>query len=412
MILTPIGGVRLPTRTQPLQKQARLQAKGTRVYLRLPEKGEYTLPVSPGDGVKAGSLLASASDGVPIYSSVSGVFDGVFSNNGGKYAGVTDDGAAETTEVRAPETRPIEELSPDDLLEATRVLGITDIKRGEALYRTAKAAFGNVKRIVIDTTDPSGYSFTNAVVSTQSPTDLLGGAKLFARMLGCAKVILLVDEDRPQVLKTLTEAAAGNPLFAVAKTVVCYPMTDEMIYEMLYYRRISYGKTLTDAGVFMTDAQTAVQFYSAMLTGVPQTSRWLTAGGEGFGQEAVLQMPLGTPWQNILTACKFKGDPYITMVNSPLNGVPAKGVCEGNAVCVASEIPTAPEPMPCNACGHCAMVCPVWLQPMKILQKDQKAIEKLAKYCIGCAACEYICPSELPLAEMIATAREEGEHNA
>ena len=140
MILTPIGGVRLPTRTQPLQKQARLQAKGTRVYLRLPENDEYTLHVSPGDGVKAGSLLASASDGVPIYSSVSGVFDGVFSNNGGKYAGVTDDGAAETTEVRAPETRPIGELSPDDLLEATRVLGITDIKRGEALYRTAKAA--------------------------------------------------------------------------------------------------------------------------------------------------------------------------------------------------------------------------------------------------------------------------------
>lgn len=406
-MLTPIGGVRLPVRTKPLAKQAKLQAKSTRVYLRIPASGKYTPCVSEGDPVKAGTLLAKEPDGLPIYSSVAGTFDGVFSNGGHEYLGVTDDGTGEKVCVCEPETRALQDIRPTELLEKTALLGIHDIRNGDKLFRTASRALEEaggeaVSRIVIDTTDAVGGSFTNFIQATQMPGDLIGGAKLLARMLGAGKVVLLIDADRPLAYRVLKQKVGKNPLFVVAKAVVCYPMNDEMLAETLYGKKLQKGKTPASEGIFLTDAQTAVQFHSAMLTGVPQTNRWLTAVGDGFGQEAILSLPLGTPWQNVLAACKFKENDFVTIVNSPLSGAPAKGVVEGNATCVVASKPKTALPSPCICCGQCAYVCPVWLQPMKILYtRTLKDKQTLVNDCIGCGCCEYACPSMLPLCEMI-----------
>lgn len=407
-MITPIGGVRLPVQTAPLATQAKLQQATTRVYLRVPADGSYTLAVNEGSTVKAGTCLATEQSGTPIYSSVSGTFDGVFANGGHEYLGVTDDGADEKVAVCEPETRAVQDIRPEELLEKARLLGIHDVRNGDKLCHTAAKAIaeapeGQITRVVVDTTDAAGGSFTDFLQATQMPGDLIGGAKLLARMFGVAKVVLLVDPDRPQAYRALKEKAGKSPLILFAKIVVCYPMTDAMIVETLYGKRLRKKSTAASEGVFLTDAQTAVQFYSAMLTGVPQTTRWLTAAGEGFAKQAVLQLPLGTPWQNILAACKFKENGYQAMINSPLRGAPAKGVCEGNASCVIAAKPKNALPSPCICCGQCAFVCPVWLQPAKILytrKLEDKQI--LAIDCIGCGCCDYACPSMLPLSEMIA----------
>lgn len=410
MIISPIGGVRLPARIQSMRKQAKLQAAGTRVYLLLPPDNRFTLYLHEGDPVKAGTLIASDADGLPIFSSVSGTFDGVFSNHGKDYAGVTDDGKDETAAIRAPESRLITDITAGELLEAAGVLGIQDIRSGERLYRTASRAFGKVRRVIIDVTDPGGSGMTNYATAMQSPSDLICGAKLIAKLVGAARAVLLTDADLPQTARLLKEKCGKTPFFALAKVGVCYPMTDEMIYEMLYRERIPRGSSLLEKGVFLTDAQTAVQFYSAMLTGIPQTTRTITASGEGFGQQASLQVPLGTPWQNILAACEFREGEYRTMINNPVCGAPAVGVCEGNAASVFSGKEQETVASPCKACGRCALACPVWLQPQKILFTGSVSEkQRLVMDCIGCGCCDYVCPAGLPLRSMITEYRKHPE---
>lgn len=419
-MLTPIGGVRLPVQTAPLAKQAKLQAKGTRVYLRLPERNAYTLRVREGDAVLAGTLLATEDDGTPIYSSVSGTFGGIFVNGGHEYLGVVDDAEMRKCAVCEPETRDIQDISPSELRKKAELLGILDIHAGDKLCRTVAKAFEAsggepITRLVINAFDVCGGSFTNYIQATQMPGDLIGGAKLLARMLGAGKIVLLVDADHPQAYASLKEKIGDNPLFVLGKTVVCYPMTDEMILEMLYGKRLPKGVSPASQGMFLTDAQTVAQFCSAMLTGIPQTMRWLTAAGDGFAQQAVLQLPLGTPWQNVLAACKFKDkEPgYAAIVNSSLRGKTAKGVCEGNATTVIAAKQKTGLPTPCICCGQCAFVCPVWLQPMKILY-TKKLLDKqiLVNDCIGCGCCDYACPSLLPLSKLIAEYQKDAEGGA
>ena len=412
-MITPLGGVRLPTQPTPFVKQAKLQATGTRVYLRLPDENAYTLCVSEGETVASGTLIAKEADGTPVYAPVSGRFDGVFSNGGREYAGVTDDGKGEKSPVFAPETRPLGDIPAEELLEKVKMLGILDVRGGDRLWRTLSRASGcfpegAVPKLIIDATDASGCSFTNYIQALQTPSDLIGGAVLLARLLGTGRIILLVDADRQKAIRTLTGRIGGNPLFALAKTVACYPMRDEMIYEMLYMERIPKGSSMNERGIFITDAQTAVQFCRAMLTGMPQTVRWLTAAGEGFAQQAVVCLPLGTPWQNVLAACKFRGEPYRTMINSPIRGEEARGVCEGDAVCVISSLPKEHHATHCISCGHCGEVCPMRLQPRKILfTRRISDVQALVSDCVGCGCCEYACPAYLPLAEMIAEYKSE-----
>lgn len=73
---------------------------------------------------------------------------------------------------------------------------------------------------------------------------------------------------------------------------------------------------------------------------------------------------------------------------------------------------------PCIRCGDCAVVCPVQLQPQRLLlhlrDADLAAMQRdRALDCTQCGRCDVVCPSRIPLMqryrqakELIATASE------
>jgi electron transport complex protein RnfC len=60
----------------------------------------------------------------------------------------------------------------------------------------------------------------------------------------------------------------------------------------------------------------------------------------------------------------------------------------------------------CINCGECRRVCPVGLDPEELYKKTQARAsgappDKDAEKCHGCACCEVVCPSHLPLSTAI-----------
>ena len=409
MVLSFAGGVALPTRTDALKNSLLLQ-KVPQVMLPLGDAEEaYTLTVCEGEEVPVGGLVAKLGDGTPIYSSIPGAVTGVFEKDGMHYLSVErteKEADLSPLPAREPESKRLEELTAEELLESIKTLGVLDLWSGDWLWRRLAPLVGKIRRVVVDTTDDSGWSFTEYRSSLRHPGEILGGIKVLLHLLGGSKAVLVVDNNRPKIKEAFSTMINDPALIVMAETEVKYPIRDETLYEALYIRHLKKGSTAESEGVLFLKAQTAAQLYTSLLTGIPQLTRTVTACGEGFGKNAVLDIPMGTPWKTVLEAALFKGGAYRTMVNSPLHGKQAEGAMDGRAEAVFASMPLTKKPSHCISCGRCAEVCPMRLTPYKSLtQHSYLSAKRLAAVCMDCGCCEYVCPANIPLREHIARHR-------
>lgn len=415
MVLKYPGGVFLSARTS---ESARLQAIAgahtvtaaelDEVYLLL-EEG-YALFCREGQAVQEGTLLAALRDGTPIYASVPGTFSGVFENRGKLYAKVKSSGKSACVaplQARMPEEKRLADMSRAELLEATKTLGIWDIHTGDWLWRRAKRAQKTeIRRVVIDLTDANGWSLTGSRAALRASGEVLSGAKVLLQLLGATKILLIVDRTQRKQAEVFRALINDPALVVLGEVEPKFPLREETLYEAIYARRLPRGRSAQDEGIFFARAQTAEALYRALLTGIPQTTRWLTAAGDGFGRDLVVKTPLGTPWKQLLEICKFKGGSYQVLLDSPLNGEPAEGILGGSTESVLASLPAERRPGHCIACGRCAEVCPMRLQPYRILrERKYRAVKELASVCFDCGCCDYVCPAALPLREQIARHR-------
>lgn len=433
MVLRYPGGVFLPARASAqecMQIVARphtvTEAELEEVYLCLGEKGQakgqYSLACRENSVIQAGTLVATLSDGTPIYASVSGTFEGVFENRGVFYAKIavksaaknaakTASAGAEATpgvlQVRPPEQKRLAEMSREELLDAAKTLGIWDVYTGDWLWRRAqKARQREIRRVVVDLTDANGWSLTGCHAALRASGDVLGGAKVLLQLLGATKILLIVDHQQRKQAEVFRALINDPELVVIGEVEAKFPLWEETLYEAIYARRLPRGKSAQDEGIFIVRAQTAAALYHALLTGEPQTTRWLTAAGDGFGRDLVVQTPFGTPWAKLLSICKFKGGAYVTRLDSPLHGGPAEGILGGSTESVLASLPSKIDAGHCIACGRCAEVCPMRLQPFRILgEKTYRSVKALASVCFDCGCCDYICPAGIPLREQIAKHR-------
>lgn len=409
MVLKFAGGVTLPTRTDALKNSLVLRDV-PRIMLPLGDAEEaYTLAVCEGEEVPVGGLVANLGDGTPIYSSIPGAVTGVFEKDGLHYLSVErreTEADLSPVPARAPESKRLEDLTAEELLDSIKTLGILDLWSGDWLWRRLTPLVGKIRRVVVDTTDDSGWSFTEYRSSLRHPGEVLGGIKVLLHLLGAAKAVLVVDGGKAKIKEAFSTMINDPALIVTAEAEVKYPTRDETLFEALYVRHLKKGFTAESEGVLFVKAQTAAQLYTSLLTGIPQLTRAITACGEGFGKNAVIDLPLGTPWKTVLEAAQFKGGAYRTMVNSPLHGKQAEGAVDGKAEAVFASMPLEKRPSHCISCGRCAEVCPMRLMPYKSLaQHSYLSAKRTAAVCIDCGCCEYVCPANIPLREHIARHR-------
>lgn len=420
MVLKYPGGIFLPARATE-RESIRIVAHPHRVtaaeldevYLHLGGEG-YTLACRENEPLRAGTLLATLPDGTPIYASIPGTFQGVFENRGAHYAKVVSAGAEgnmEPLQVRPPEQKKLAEMTREELLEATKTLGVWDIHTGDWLWRRAQCALHGaqqreIRRVVVDMTDAGGWSLTGCRGALRASGEVLGGAKVLLQLLGATKILLMVDRAQRKQAEVFRALINDPALVVLGEVEAKFPLWEETLYEAIYARRLPKGKSAQEEGIFFVRAQTAEALYRALLTGQPQTMRWLTAAGDGFGRDLVVQTPFGTPWKRLLQICKFKGGAYVTRLDSPLHGEPAEGVLGGSTECVLASLPVKRKAEHCISCGRCAEACPMRLQPFRILrERNYHAVKTLASVCFDCGCCDYVCPSAIPLREQIAKHR-------
>ncbi len=313
-------------------------------------------------------------------------------------------------------------LEPDEVAARVSAAGIVGM--GGATFPSAVKL--NLRKkyqlhtLVINGAECEPYLTCDDRLMREHADQVLDGARIMAHALGVTRIIIGIENNKPQAQAAMTQAAAAHPEVAVAHLPMRYPMGSEKHLVQTLTGRETPARGLTaDIGVVVHNPATAFAVHQALRLGRPLVARLVTVTGGAISRPRNLRVPLGTPVQHLIDHCGgFREDPARLVSGGPMMGQPlpstrvpiVKG-SNGVLALTADEV-NAREPTPCIRCASCVGACPCGLLPLEMAAHaragDLDGTVRLGLMdCIGCGSCSYVCPAHIPLVQFFNYAKGE-----
>ena len=380
--------------------------------------------VAKGDRVLVGQVIgeSSAFMSCPVHSSVSGTVAAISEllTAGGKVCKMVEIDTDGEQEV-SPDVKPPVITDKASLCEAVRQSGCCGM--GGAGFPThIKLNFDEnkykVDTLVINAAECEPYITSDYREMMENADDVMCGIKLVRDMLGLKKVVIGIEDNKPQAIKLMREKSADDESIEVKVLKSCYPQgAEKVIIFNATGRVVGEGQLPSDQGVIVMNVTTAGFIGEYSKTGMPLISKRITVDGDVVSTPCNVKVPIGTSAEDIL---KF-GDCDKEKVRKALFGGPMMGMClyeldtpvtkTTNAILAFGEkadkkkgIEDRCTQTNCIKCGRCISACPLNLMPTELEKaydrRDKEALMKLkVGLCMNCGSCSYVCPAKRDLAE-------------
>lgn len=376
--------------------------------------------VKKGEEVKRGSVVAEA-DGfvsVPIHTSIGGKVKTIGAGivaSGLSQEGITIN-AGETEETETLTPLSIDSVTPEDIRSRIREAGL--VGQGGAAFPTSVKLSPppgvKLDTIILNGCECEPYLTRDYRFMIERPDDVIGGMLLIMKATDVQNGIIGIEDNKPEAIKKMTEAASKYPNIEVAALKTKYPQgAEKVLIKALLDREVPPGKLPLDVGVVVQNIGTAASIYYAVAKGEVQTTAALTVTGNGIKEPKNLLVRLGTPIQEVLDYCGGVTDDTVKIiVGGPMMGTtqhdlsaPVVKATSGILVLTKKDVLEAQETA-CVRCGKCVDVCPLNLVPTKLarfseMERWEDAEEYGVTVCMECGSCAYGCPANIPLVQWI-----------
>ena len=376
--------------------------------------------VAVGDQVTVGQKIGETSAFVsaPIHASVSGKVVAVEPRihfSGVKVMSVVIEN--DFNDPLCPDIKPVEkpgDLTPEQLVEIVKEAGIVGL--GGATFPThikISSGLGKVDTVIINAAECEPYITSDHRYMLERPEEIIGGAKILARIFGVDRVHIGVEANKQNAAELLRLKIEEEKAPAVVEVLhTRYPQgAEKQLCQSITGRQVPPGALPAAIGCAVFNTVTAAAIYQAVTRGMPVTRRVVTVSGSGVNDPKNLDCPIGTPICELLDACggvkktTFKvmmGGPMMGHVQYDMDAPIGKGTNAILAFCEDEER-TVEHPA-CIRCGKCVSVCPMHLMPVFMYQYERAGmLQELESAnvmdCIECGACTYICPGRLHLVQ-------------
>ncbi|MDJ0666774.1 MAG: RnfABCDGE type electron transport complex subunit C, partial [Desulfobacterales bacterium] len=158
-------------------------------------------------------------------------------------------------------------------------------------------------------------------VMLEAPRAVVAGSLLVGRAAGARTIIIGVENNKPQAIEVLRQAAAGTGIqIAVLKTK--YPQgSEKQLIMAVLKRETPMGGLPLDIGVAVSNVGTAAAIARAVLRGKPLTHRVVSVTGAGIRQPKNLLVPIGISYRELIDFCGgLKSDAARIVSGGPMMG--------------------------------------------------------------------------------------------
>ena len=382
--------------------------------------------VRRGDRVERGDRVGEATGFVssPVHASATGVVKDVGLRrhaDGSMVESVVI--AVDPVSPQLPRPRIVPEwegLSPVRVVDAIRDAGVVGL--GGAAFPThvklSPPEDVELDVIVANGAECEPYLTTDHRTMVEHPDRVMRGLRILMHALGVKRAIIGVEKNKPDAIRALRAVLPADLDVEVVGMTVKYPQgAEKMMLRTLLGRRVPPGKLPMHVGALVQNVGSIAAVAEVFDTGLPLIERIVTVTGRGLRKPANLVVPVGTKVRDVLEFCGgLTPDARKVVFGGPMMGtalpyldVPILKGTTGVVALTAAEA-RGERIYPCIRCGLCLDACPVFLNPSELGR-----LGRAGRYegmwdahladCMLCGSCSYVCPSNIPLAQMFSLAK-------
>lgn len=326
-------------------------------------------------------------------------------------------------------TQQLPNLSPSDWQSLDIEQFIDQVQRAGIVGMGGAAFPSHVKYAI-----PEGQQIENLLINgaecepfltndhrlmMERPEAVIHGTEIVRQKLGARHATIGVEKNKPESIEALQRHIGARPIEIIALEVKYPQGAEKMLIKAVYDIEVAAGELPRDVGVAVNNVGTIVAIADYFDTGMPLIERIVTVSGPGVSEPANLIVPLGTPIRDVLQFCGglsestrevIMGGPMMGTAIADLDAPILKG-SSGILAFTSNETGRPPE-YPCIRCGRCLEACPYFLNPSRLakLGKARLFDEMKEKFhvmdCVECGACTFACPSNIPIVQLIRTAKD------
>jgi electron transport complex protein RnfC len=427
-----IGGIHPPE--NKLSEKAPIEVLPLPQTVVIPVSQNLGAPATPivakGDQVKAGQLIAKCTAFISanIHSSVSGkvikIDDMPDSAGYLRKAIVIQVEGDEWLEGIDTSPSIIKEcsLSPKEIIDKVIEMGLVGM--GGATFplgvKLLPQQGKKIEVLLINGVECEPYLTADHRLMVERPEEILIGISILMKATGVAKAMIGIENNKPDAIKILSQAAQGFQGITVHPLQVKYPQGGEkQLIEALINRRVPSGKLPMEVGALVNNVGTAYAVYEAVQKNKPLVERVVTITGKNLKKPSNFMVRIGTSLSALIEAAGGLPTDTGKLVNGgPMMGkaltsvdVPITKGCSGILVFPTSESSRKPV-VNCIRCARCTAGCCMGLEPYLLaVLAEKKRFEDCESHkimdCIECGSCAYICPSGRPLLDLIRVGKAE-----
>lgn len=420
------GGAKVPHRKNTKEAESVIMPSPQTVTI--PMQQHIGAPCKPvvkvGDEVYVGTVIGDSEAFVcaPVHSSVSGKVKNItkITLPGGACveAVVIESDGNDTPD---PELKPPVVNNLQDFLKAVRESGLVGLGGAgfPAHVKLNIPADKKIDTLLINCAECEPYITADNREVIENSWAVMSGVYAVTDILGIDRVIIGVENNKPEAIKILKEIADNEKYdpedkIRVLPLKASYPQgAEKVLIKACTGREVPAGKLPVDAGCIVMNV-TSIAFLSDYLkTGMPLTKKRLTIDGSAVKEAKNVIVPIGTAINEVIEFCAgYKSEPAKILMGGPMMGLAVSDdtlpiLKQNNAILAFDEKEAKlQEATDCIRCGRCVKACPMKLMPTKICEAvklaDFEAMQKQSiMTCMECGCCAFSCPAHRHIVQTI-----------
>jgi len=405
---------------------------------RLPFPDEVVLPlqqhtgapakliVRVGDRVERGDMIAAAQGFIssPVHASAAGRIAaiGPWSHPSGQYQTAVRV-AVDRYATQTPRRRLVpdwEDLSRQEIVAAVQQAGVVGLG-GAAFPAHVKLSPPDDQRIdtlLVNGCECEPFLTSDHRVMVEYTERVFLGIRIMLHCLGIGRAVVGIEQNKPDAIEAMQAAIPADLDIEVRGLEAKYPQgAEKMLIKALLDREVPSGGLPGKIGVVVQNVGSVATLAEVFETGLPLIERIVTVTGPGVREPGNWIVPVGTKLLDLLAASGGLADDASEIIfGGPMMGVAVASldtpVLKGTSgvLVLSHDEASAKENYPCIRCGHCLDACPVFLNPQRLgnLAVNERWAEMTPHHlmdCMLCGCCSYVCPSNIPLSQLFATAK-------